>query len=153
MRSCTSASLPTPPALSVTTWWSGRSIWRRRTRAPGRALRARGFLKRVLGRYLHEPKELLWNPFYVRKERRLLSRAPPDVLLVRDHLMTSSCLRVARSLSLPLVLEMNAPAVESRLYLDEYWHLPFVPEYLEGRKLREADTVTVVSSALRDHLV
>ena len=121
-------------------------------RAAG-ALRARAFLKRVLGRYLHEPKELLWNPLYVRKERRLLSRARPDVLLVRDHLITASCLRVARSLSLPLVLEMNAPAVESPLYLDEYWHLPFVPGYLEGRKLREADAVTVVSSALRDHLV
>jgi glycosyltransferase involved in cell wall biosynthesis len=115
--------------------------------------RARGALKQRLSRALHEPKELLWNWRYRRKERDLLLQDRPDVLLVRDHLITSSCVRVARDLDLPLVLELNAPAAESRLYFDEYWHLPFISERLEAYKLRAANLVTVVSTALRDHLV
>src|SRR5512139_29309 len=122
----------------------------------GRATRAsalRQMLQARFGRVLHEPKELLWNARYVRKELRLLAPRRPDVLLVRDHLFNASCVPVARRLRLPLVLEMNAPAEESRLYLDQYVHLPHIPEWLEGWKLRAADAVTVVSSSLKDHLV
>jgi len=117
------------------------------------ATRLRATLKRHAGWLLHEPKELLWNALYVGKELRLLRSAPPDALLVRDHLLTASCVPVARRLGLPLVLEVNAPADESRLYMDEYLHLPWLPEWLEGWKLRRADAVTVVSSSLKDHLV
>lgn len=108
---------------------------------------------RRLARWLHEPKELLWNLRYRREETARLAAAPPDVLLVRDHLFTASCVPVARRLGLPLVLEMNAPAAESRLYLDQYAHLPWIPERLEAWKLRNADAVTVVSSSLGRHLV
>ena len=110
----------------------------------------RSALKRRLGRYLHEPKELLWNVRYVWRELALLKVARPDVLLVRDHLFTASCVPVARWLKLPLVLEVNAPAEESGLYLEEYVHLPRVPDWLEGYKLRRADGVVVVSSSLKD---
>lgn len=113
----------------------------------------RQVLKARFGRVLHEPKELIWNALYVRKELRLLARERPDVLLVRDHLFNASCVAVARRLRLPLVLEMNAPAEESRLYLDQYMHVPHLPEWLEGWKVRAADAVTVVSSSLKDHLV
>src|SRR5436309_2585449 len=58
--------------------------------------RLRSTLKRLAGRYLHEPKEILWNPLYVRRELVLLRAARPDVLLVRDHLLTASCVPVAR---------------------------------------------------------
>ncbi|MDX2169661.1 MAG: glycosyltransferase family 4 protein [Deltaproteobacteria bacterium] len=109
--------------------------------------------RRLLRYWLHEPKELAWNARYVRAELARLRGAPPDVLLVRDHLLTASCVPVARRLGLPLVLEVNAPAVESRLYLDQYAHLPWVPEWLEGWKLRRADAVTVVSTPLKQHLV
>lgn len=112
----------------------------------------RGALKRRLAKYLHEPKELYWNLRYLRRERKLLSTDPPDVLLVRDHLITSSCVRVAEHLGRPLVMEMNAPAAESGLYLDEYFHLPWVAEALEGYKLRHAHGITVVSGALGEFL-
>lgn len=121
--------------------------------AAGRSLQVRRGLKRLLGRYLHEPKELLWNLPYARKAGELLAADRPEVVLVRDHLLTASFVTVTRRLGLPLVLEVNAPAAESRLYLDEYLHLPWVPEALEGWKLRRADGVTVVSSTLRDYLV
>ena len=109
--------------------------------------------RRPFARYLHEPKELLWNARYVPRELRRLREFEPDVLLVRDHPLTASCVPVARRLKIPLVLEVNAPAVESRLYFDEYWHLPLLPERIERYKLRRAAKITVVSSALRNYLV
>jgi len=109
-------------------------------------------LKHHFGRYLHEPKELLWNPLYVRKELALLRRNRPDVLLVRSHLLTFSPVWVARRLGLPLVFEVNSPAAESDLYLDQYAHIPVIPDWLEGWKFRQADALTVVSSSLKKHL-
>jgi glycosyltransferase involved in cell wall biosynthesis len=120
---------------------------------PPLASRLRRALKDRASRYLHEPKELLWNLRYVRKEQRLLRWAAPDVLLVRDHLLTASCIPVARRLRLPLVLEVNAPVDESHLYLDQYLHLPWFPERLERWKVRHADAVTAVSSSLKQHLI
>ena len=113
----------------------------------------RAALKRRLGRYLHEPKEILWNLPYVRRELPLLRALRPDVLLVRDHALTASCVPVAQRLSLPLVLELNAPADEGRIYLSEYLHFPRLARAIEGYKLRRADAVTVVSSTLKRLLV
>jgi glycosyltransferase involved in cell wall biosynthesis len=125
--------------------------------APGagsvRRSRLRDWAVRRAGRYLHEPKELLWNALYVRRELGILRRLRPDVLLVRDHALTVSCVSVARKLRLPLVLELNAPAEETRLYLDEYLHLPGIARTLEAYKVRRAGAVTVVSSTLKSMLV
>jgi glycosyltransferase involved in cell wall biosynthesis len=115
---------------------------------PGGRPTLRDRLKKHLSYWLHEPKEILWNLPYARREQALIAAARPDVILVRDHLLTASCVPVARRLGLPLVLEMNSPADESRLYFGEYLHLPFVARALEGYKLRHADAVTVVSSTL-----
>lgn len=119
---------------------------------PSLPRRLRSALKGRLARYLHEPKEVLWNPLYVRREMALLGPEPPDVLLVRDHTLTASCPTVARRLGIPLVIEVNAPAAEAGLYLDEYLHLPWISEALEGWKLRRAQAITTVSGALRDFL-
>src|SRR5262249_39582118 len=75
------------------------------------------------------------------------------IVLVRDHLFTAACVPVAWRSGVPLVLEVNSPAEESRLYMDEYWHVPWIPERLEGWKLRHADAVVTVSSALKAHFV
>jgi glycosyltransferase involved in cell wall biosynthesis len=119
----------------------------------GRTLRLRRAAKIRFGRYLHEPKELLWNLRYIKRETGLVRSIRPDVLLVRDHLLTASSVVVARRLDLPLVIELNAPVAESRLYFDQYVHLPLIPERLEAWKLRRADAVTVVSTALKRHVV
>ena len=115
--------------------------------------RVRSFLKQHFSRYLHEPKELLWNLRYLHHETRLLRADPPDVLLVRDHYLTYSCMGVSRRLNLPLVLEVNSPPDESWLYLDQYSHVPWIPEHLERIKLRSAHKIVVVSTALKQHLV
>ncbi len=120
---------------------------------PSLAARLRQGLKKRFSRYLHDPKELYWNLRYVRKELALLRPEPPDVLLVRNHHLGISCVPVARRLGVPLVLEVNAPAAEARRYLGEYFHLGRLQEWTSRWKLRRADAVVVVSSALGSHLV
>jgi glycosyltransferase involved in cell wall biosynthesis len=122
-------------------------------RRAGLGQRLRAAAKRRFGRYLHEPKELAWNLRYYRRELALLAALDPDVVLVRDHALTASAVPAAARLGLPLVFELNAPARELELYFDEYFHLPRAAEWLEGWKLRHADAVTVVSGALKQHLV
>jgi glycosyltransferase involved in cell wall biosynthesis len=110
-------------------------------------------LKRRLSRYLHEPKDLVWNWRHLRKERRILGTSPPDVMLVRARLLTASFLVTARRLGLPVVLEVNAPVLESSVYKREYFHLPYIPSALERWQLAAADAITVVSSSLKSYFV
>lgn len=111
-------------------------------------------LRRALARYLHEPRALAANAWYLRREISCLRAGQrPDVLLVRDEPLAAASLLAAAHLRLPLVYEMNAPAVELALYRDEYLHLPAVAGWIEGLKLRRADAVVTVSGALRSHLL
>jgi glycosyltransferase involved in cell wall biosynthesis len=115
--------------------------------------RVRPLLKRYLSRLLHEPKELAWNLRYLALEESILRHERPDVLLVRDSLYNFSYLIAARRCHAPVVVEVNAPAVESRMYRHDYWHIPWAPERIERDKLRRADAVIAVSSPLRKHLI
>ncbi len=119
---------------------------------PGRPpLRER--LKKRLSRYLHEPKELIWNRAYARRETEILKTDRPDVAVVRCHNLTFAEVLAARATGVPVVLEVNAPAAESLRYYDEYVHIPGAGVLTERFKLRRADRLVVVSEALRDHLV
>ena len=118
-----------------------------------RSGRGRRVLKRLLGRYLHEPKELLMTIPYTARELALLRRDRPDVVLVRTSLLNASAVLAARRLDLPLVIEVNAPPEEPRLYYHQYWHLPWLPERVEYWKMRRADGLVVVSSWIRSYLV
>jgi glycosyltransferase involved in cell wall biosynthesis len=135
---------PAHPSNSETADGSGSGSFEKRRSAP----------HRLLSRYLHEPKELLWNLRYAKLERRILREQRPDVLVVRDNLWSVSYLRTAKALGIPVVLEVNAPASELELYYDQYLHLPAViPNQLERYRLRRADRVSAVSTPLRDHLL
>ena len=114
---------------------------------------ARRSLKKRLSRYLHEPKELLWNAPYVKRELEILRAVRPDIAYVRSHTLTAAESIVRAVSGIPLVLEVNAPACESTTYWDEYLHVPYAAHLTERMKLRRADRIAVVSAALRDHLV
>ena len=108
-------------------------------------------IKSLTRRYLHEPKELLWNTHYLPREWRLLVRCQPEVVLVRDYFTAGTYVMVARLLGVPLVIEVNAPAAERRLYADEYARLAIV-DHLQKWKLHNCQAITVVSTALKHQL-
>lgn len=108
--------------------------------------------RRLAARYGREPRLLARNLGRRRREEEALREMNCDLVLARHDLLTCSAAVAARHLDLPLVLEVNAPVAESRLYFDEYWHMPIVAERMEAWLLRQADGVTVVSSALKRHL-
>ncbi len=114
----------------------------------------RAALKHRFGRWLHDPKELWWNLEYIRRETRLLACEAPEVLLVRSQGLGISCVRVAKKLGLPLVLEINAPADETSTYLShQYRHWTRLRKWAGRYKLQEADALFVVSGALKDYYV
>lgn len=122
--------------------------------APTLTTRLLAATRKQLARYLHDPKELLWNRRYLRREQAAIREAKPDVLLVRDHTLNFSYVHAARREGVPLVVEMNASAaLELSLFPGPYFHLPGVAGWVEGWKLRRADGITVVSTALKERLV
>lgn len=110
-------------------------------------------LKPWLSRFLHEPKELYWNLRYYGREREILARERPDVLLARDNHWSASYIPAAHRLDIPVVVEVNSPAAEMRLYRSEHLHLPFVADRLERWRVRHADALTAVSTPLKDALI
>jgi glycosyltransferase involved in cell wall biosynthesis len=120
---------------------------------PGVRCSVRKCLKTRYSRYLHEPKELLWNLLYIRRELAIVRAEHPDVILARSHHLTFAEAAVRSLARVPLVLEVNAPAAESDTYFHEYLHLSGAGLLTERIKLRAADSVLAVSDALRRHLL
>lgn len=108
---------------------------------------------RWLARRLHEPKALAMNLRHLRTEARVVRDARPDVLLVRASLLVWSFVVTARRARIPLVVEVNAPVLESRVYKSQYAHLPVLPAAIERWTLGAADGVVAVSTSLALHLV
>ena len=113
----------------------------------------RGVAKQALSRYLHEPKELIWNLRYLPKDISVLSESRPEAVIIRDSPLAASTIVVARRFGLPVTLELNAPALEMRDFSKQYLHLPMVAAMLEEWKLRHAEAAVVVSRSLRDYFV
>jgi glycosyltransferase involved in cell wall biosynthesis len=110
-------------------------------------------LKPWLSRFLHEPKELYWNLRYYRRELEILERERPDVLVARDNHWNISYIAAAHRLGIPVVVEVNSPVAEMRLYRGEHLHLPLVADQLERWRIRHADAVIAVSTPLKETLV
>lgn len=119
--------------------------------AASRSLKQR--LKPWLSRFLHEPKELYWNVRYYGREREILARERPDVLVARDNHWNVSYILAAHRLGIPVVVEVNSPAAEMRLYRSEHLHLPWVADRLERWRIRHAEAVMAVSTPLKETLV
>ncbi len=113
--------------------------------------RARSLLKRLARRWLHEPKELLWNLRYLPSEVAALRTA--DVALVRAEPLGASWIRAARKTGVPVVAEVNSPVLETVEYQPEYTHLPWIAGALERYRTKNANATITVSGPLADHLV
>lgn len=142
-----------PPPLAVTAATASSGATAGCNAKPPLKLRLRSALKKRFSRYLHDPKEFLWNWRYLRKEKALLADDPPDVLLVRSQGLAISCVGVARHFGIPLVLEINAPTSEVTRYLTQYRHIESLRRWTGRYKLRRADGIVVVSTELKDYYV
>jgi len=115
--------------------------------------RVRDVLKKHLSRWLHDIREILLNIPFGLRERRFLSRVRPDVVIIRQATSKVSGLLAAHSLSIPVILEINAPGtLEEKTYEQGYWHPPLVPEWIERYTIRKADAIIAVSGALGRYL-
>lgn len=124
-----------------------------REEAPGPKGRGRRAAKQVLGRLVHEPNQIFRNALYIRRELAIVARDRPDIILSRASPLTAACVAVGRLTRLGVVLEVNSPFSEARLFQsDPYFNLPWVGDVIERIAVRGADALVVVSDALRHYL-
>jgi len=121
-----------------------------RSRSLLRALKARRFL--ALG--LNSGRDLVrafHNTKFFKVAEECAERLSPDFIYERYSLWGSAGRRFARNVSIPLVLEVNAPlAYEEQKYRG--WSvLHPIARWAERRIWRRADLLVAVSEALRSH--
>lgn len=114
--------------------------------------RLRTTLRRHLGRYLHEPKEIYWNLRYRPLETEVIERTRPEVVIVRPSGLGISVIGAAKQLDVPLIFEIHAPRAE-RDHMARYLHVPWISRWMEVHRLRRADAVTTVSTSLSEYFV
>ena len=116
--------------------------------------RIRGFLKTRLRRYVAQLNQFLSNARYAIKERAILRRERPEVLLIRYNLLHFSAVLLAKGMGIPVVLEVNSPmAFERKHLVRDLVTLPLLPQWIETLNLRLADHVFVVSKVLKEYFV
>ncbi len=115
---------------------------------------ARGWLKRHLARFVHDPKLLLENFQFYAKEKALVTEFQPDLIVSRLDLYLFSAIRTARKFQLPVIIEADSPPVyEATRFQEQYCHIAAVPRLIERWVLRQADFVVMQSKALQDYFV
>lgn len=114
-------------------------------------------LKTLMPRILWETmKDLALVRFDRRSAKRLnevIVRFRPDIIYERAYYCCDSGVRAARANNVPLVLEVNAPFPEEKVYMSGRSLLAGRAADVEKRWVRLAKRIVVVSSALKNYLV
>ncbi|MCL4543883.1 MAG: glycosyltransferase family 4 protein [Chloroflexi bacterium] len=99
-----------------------------------------------------ELEHVLADTPFVAAALPLLREFAPDLLIARHAIFSVAGRDLARALSCPYVLEVNAPLMEERR---RYWGLTLerVAEASERTALAEVDLVVAVSEGVRNYLV
>ena len=114
----------------------------------------KNFLKRMLARYLHEPKLFLLNLKYLIKENQIINREKPDLIIHRLDLLLCSSLILAKLKKLPIMIEADGPGVyEAHEFQKEFWNIPGLSEYIETLNLSKADRSVCVSNTAREYFI
>ncbi len=109
--------------------------------------------KQGLGAWLHEFNSLWKNAGYLKREREIVRREKPDVILTRYKLYHISSLKLARESHIPLVTWMHALALhEHRHYENHFFRIPGLGEKTEKEMIQGSDRVIVVSEELKQYL-
>ena len=118
----------------------------------GNALRAFNAMLGVESSLPGELRRILYNQELTDELKRRFESNPPDFIYERASLYGTAGVQLAGALSVPLLLELNAPlTVEQTEYRGTaFGELAVAAERLT---LSRADAVLVISSALRDHVL
>ncbi|MDI6794175.1 MAG: glycosyltransferase family 4 protein, partial [bacterium] len=111
-----------------------------------------GYIASFSPRMIYELLELAYNLVGYIRLVKAGKRFRPNFIYERYSLYNFSGILAARSLGIPLILEVNAPIAYEK---KEYERLVFsrLARYLEKSISSRADKTIVVSGALRDHLL
>jgi glycosyltransferase involved in cell wall biosynthesis len=134
-------------------------FWRERQPVDGeridRTIDEKPFLRRLLSRYLLEPKILLMNTRHILQEQQILARHNPDALIWRLTLYGFSGLAVCRRNNIPFLVEADCPPIyeNNTFYGRDRFHLTSIAELIERQNLLQADAVLVLSNVLKQHFI
>ena len=99
-----------------------------------------------------ELRRILFNQDLLPQLKRRFENDPPDFIYERTSLYSTASVSLARELTLPLLVELNAPlALEQSTYRGT--GLGELAAHAERWTLTRADAVLTVSSPLRDYVV
>jgi glycosyltransferase involved in cell wall biosynthesis len=109
-------------------------------------------LRGMLPRALYELLELGYSLVSYWRLARAAREFKPDILYERYNLFLLSGLMLKWRLSLPLLLEVNAPLADERQKFGDGLGLPWLARWAERRVWRGADAVLPVTQVLAQHL-
>ncbi|MBN1352369.1 glycosyltransferase family 4 protein [candidate division KSB1 bacterium] len=112
------------------------------------------WVRKLMSRYLHDPKQLMQNIAYFIKEYRIIKKDQPDLIISRlEHYLFSSLL-LAKFKKIPIVIEADAPVVyELREFAKQFWKIPILPELIEKLNLKNADKSVCVSNVAKHYFM
>ncbi|MFQ5822502.1 MAG: glycosyltransferase family 4 protein [bacterium] len=110
-------------------------------------------LRKVAMKFGRDLKNFLKNFGYALNEITIIKKEKPDVAIIRHNPYVLSSLLVCKIFQVPTILEFNAPgAFQVRKYENEFFHLPFLFEFLEWLALRLASAITVTCKEMIPYL-
>lgn len=124
------------------------------TQTVSRKARARHLLKRHCARFVHDPKLLLENIVFARKEQELVAAHQPDLIVSRLDFYLFSALKTAQKFGLPMIIEADSPPIfEAVEFQKQYWHAIWLARLIERQVLQQADYVIMQSKVLEQHFI
>jgi glycosyltransferase involved in cell wall biosynthesis len=114
----------------------------------------RNRVRRLVGRFVNEPRNLLINGKRMFLERGLLSAYCPDVVINLYAYLSFSMPLLTKIRSIPQVIFMDSPVVHETKTVDkDHLHFPAIPEFIEKQALKSCDAVITISERLKDYFV
>jgi glycosyltransferase involved in cell wall biosynthesis len=121
---------------------------------PGHNKKWRGYLKKYLAKFVHDPKLFMENFKYLKMEQEQVNSFKPDVLISRLDLYLFSALLTARKNHLPLIIEADCPPVyEATEFQKQYFRIKTIPNNIEKKVLKQADYAVMQSNSLLDYFI
>lgn len=116
--------------------------------------KAHQLLKTHFSKLLQEPNQIIRNFFYFYKEKGLLRKDRPDLLISRLESYVFSPALISSLFCIPHVIEADSPAsYEVRHFYPGYLRHPNLMEKIELKIIQNADRIFCVSNQIRDYYV